>query len=220
MNSLDRLAASTRAERLAVGNSTSVIPWLSPGQTVADGGAPPEDTDPGVALFNALLQVFASGATGFHLYTHNGFVDMSMWLAVREAIAMVTPYEDVIMDGTPAPDGTFSNVAPAAVLSAMTDTANASMLLIASSTLPYGRATAFTVHGVSGGGWLLCDLSTNKSVAAGSDGSATCPLPLKRAQCWCLGLRPSATRCFVWRQEAGTSNVVYVDGTAVTTAST
>jgi hypothetical protein len=173
MNSLDRLAASTRAERLAVGNSTAVIPWLSPGQTVADGGAPPENTDPGVSLYNALLQVFASGATGFHLYTHDGFVDMSMWLAVRDAIAMVTPYEDIIMDGTPAPDGTFTNVAPAAVLSAMI-TAGDGMLLIASSTMPYGRATEFTVatpHALSS--WLLCDLSTNESVAAGSDGSAT-----------------------------------------------
>ena len=208
MNSLDRLAASTRAERLAVGNSTSVIPWLSPGQTVADGGAPPEDTDPGVALFNALLQVFASGATGFHLYTHNGFVDMSMWLAVREAIAMVTPYEDVIMDGTPAPDGTFSNVAPAAVLSAMTDTANAGMLLIASSTMPYGRATAFTVatpHAVSGGGWLLCDLSTNKSVAAGSDGSATWSSAAEKGSVLVFGAK---TQCHtLLRLEAGSRNV-------------
>ena len=101
MNSLDRLAALTRAERLAVGNSTGVNPWLSPGETVADGGAPPENTDPGAAMFNALIQVFASGATGFHLYTHNGFVDMSMWLAVRNAIALVTPHEDIIMDGAP-----------------------------------------------------------------------------------------------------------------------
>ena len=57
MNSLDRLAACTRTERLAVGNSTAVLPWLSPGQTVADGGAPPADIDPGLALFNSLLQV-------------------------------------------------------------------------------------------------------------------------------------------------------------------
>jgi hypothetical protein len=68
MNSLDRLAACTRAERLAVGKSTDVIPWLSPGQTVADGGAPPEETDPGLAMFNSMIQIFASGATGFHLY--------------------------------------------------------------------------------------------------------------------------------------------------------
>ena len=173
MNSLDRLAASTRAERLAVGHSTSVIPWLSPGETVADGGAPPEDTDPGLALFNSLLQVLTSGATGFHMYTHDGFVDMSMWLAVRNAIALVTPHEDIIMDGTPAPaDGTFSKVASAAVVSAMVSATGS--MLIGSSTMPSGQATEFTVatpHAASG--WLLCNLATKKSVPAGSGGSAT-----------------------------------------------
>ena len=69
MNSLGRLAAKTRAERLTVGhsNSTLLLPWLSPGQTTADGGAPPEVDDPGTAMFNALLQVFANGASGFNV---------------------------------------------------------------------------------------------------------------------------------------------------------
>eukprot|EP01050_Picozoa_sp_SAG11_P005253 SAG11_NODE_362_length_10182_cov_9.886641_10_plen_813_part_00 len=69
MNSLDRLGAKTRAERLTVGhsNSTLLLPWLSPGQTTADGGAPPEVDDPGIAMFNALLQVFANGASGFNV---------------------------------------------------------------------------------------------------------------------------------------------------------
>jgi hypothetical protein len=59
-------------------------------------------------------------------------------------------------------------------MTAATTSASAGMLLIGSSTMPYGRATAFTVtapHAASG--WLLCDLATNKSVAAGSGGSAT-----------------------------------------------
>ena len=40
MNSLGRLAASVREERLAVGASelTKLLPWLSPGQTTSDGG--------------------------------------------------------------------------------------------------------------------------------------------------------------------------------------
>jgi hypothetical protein len=52
MNSLDRLAATVRAERLAVGLSAPVRPWLSPGETTSDGGAPPDDIDPGVSMYS------------------------------------------------------------------------------------------------------------------------------------------------------------------------
>ena len=44
---------------------------------------------------------------------------MSLWLAMREAIAIATPYEDIIVDGEPAPDGTFTDLAATAVVSAM-----------------------------------------------------------------------------------------------------
>ena len=73
MNSLDRLGAKTREERLTVGRSnvTLLLPWLSPGQTTADGGAPPEVDDPGTAMFNALLHVFANGASGFNVCACN-----------------------------------------------------------------------------------------------------------------------------------------------------
>lgn len=65
--SLDVLAATVRAERLAVGTSVSLVPWLTPGQSGGTGG--PQTADPRSAMFNALIQVFASGATGFNMFT-------------------------------------------------------------------------------------------------------------------------------------------------------
>jgi hypothetical protein len=209
MNSLDRLAATVRAERLAVGLSTAVRPWLSPGQTTSDGGAPPEDTDPGLAMYNSLLQVLCSGATGFSLYTSDGFVDGSIWLAVRDAVALVTPYEDLLIDGTPTPTGDIFGLSPNAVVSGMSAAASSGgtggsgewgggagtgAILIASSSLPFGTLSTFSVKsaaaaaqqrqhsegGGGGGGWLLCDLErTTVSVEAGADGVASWTSPVE-----------------------------------------
>eukprot|EP01052_Picozoa_sp_SAG31_P030171 SAG31_NODE_3073_length_4714_cov_2.744529_3_plen_650_part_00 len=179
MNSLDRLAASTRMERLAVANSTAVIPWLSPGETIADGGPPPEDTDPGVAMFNALLQVFASGATGFHLYVHDGFVDMSLWLAVCDAIALVQPYEDMILDGHPAAATDLFGLSSNAVVSGMTGPDGS--MLIAASTMPSNKSCGFSVRSLAAdASWLLCELrrtGDGRSVAASAQGFASWKVP-------------------------------------------
>ena len=67
----------------------------------------------------------------------------------------------------PAPDGTFTKVAPQAVVSAMTSPTGG--MLIASSTMPIGQATEFSVSTgtpLDAAGWLLCDLTTRKSVHA------------------------------------------------------
>ncbi len=69
-NGLDYLAKHVKNERLAVGTSTELIPWLTPGQTDGTGG--PHSVDPGIAFFNMLIQCFANGATGFNVYTSIG----------------------------------------------------------------------------------------------------------------------------------------------------
>lgn len=94
---------------------------------------------------------------------------------MRDSIALVTPFEDIIMDGTPAASATFSKVTETAVVSAMV--LNGQGMLIASSTLPHGVQTSFTVTAPShvldvASDWLLCDLATLKSVAPSSDGAA------------------------------------------------
>ena len=97
---------------------------------------------------------------------------MSIWLAFRDAIALVTPHEDVILDGEPSPAGTLTELADAAVVSAMT--AADGRVLVASSTLPYSEPTSFSVRAgaQAGPGWKLCDLATNSSVAVGDGGVA------------------------------------------------
>ena len=78
---------------------------------------------------------------------------MSIWLAFRDAIALVTPHEDVILDGEPSPAGTLTELADAAVVSAMT--AADGRVLVASSTLPYSEPTSFSVRAgaQAGPGW-------------------------------------------------------------------
>ena len=99
---------------------------------------------------------------------------MAMWIAFRDAIDVVTPYEDIIMDGVPAPQSVFSKVSPDALVSAMVDTAGGGRLLIASSTIPHGLPSAFTVTTVGATtSWMLCDVHTNRSVPVAAGGAAT-----------------------------------------------
>jgi hypothetical protein len=75
-NALEVLAQAVRAERQAVGAGTELVPWLTPGYTSDTGG--PHTNDPGIALFNQLIQLFANGATGFSMYPSLGIYDMSL----------------------------------------------------------------------------------------------------------------------------------------------
>ena len=172
-NGIDVLALVVRQQRLAIGTTAPLNPWLTNGETTDTGG--PQMNDPGRAMFNRLLHTFMNGATGFNIYVDFGVYDMALWLAMRDVIDIVTPYEDLIMDGAPAPTTMFSNVAAIALVSAMAENPDGSgSLLIASSTIPHGLATIFTVtiHGAKPS-WKLCDLKTNKSVAVDTNGAAT-----------------------------------------------
>ena len=175
-NGLDVLARKVREERLAVGTGSELIPWLTPGATGGTGGIPGgTSAEPGVEMFNMLLQLFGNGATGFNVY--GCIYDGSLWLGMRDAIALVTPYEDVIMDGSPTEPAVLSQVAASAVVSAIVDTGKGTgshRMLIASSTIPYGRPTAFTVSApFATSEWKLCDLITNRSVVVSATGVAT-----------------------------------------------
>lgn len=124
-------------------------------------------------MFNILIQGFASGMTGFNVFASDGMYDMALWLAMRDAIAAVTPHEDLLCDGAPAPNTTLSSVASTAVVSAM-QAKDGSALLIASSTVPHGLATSFTAHAAGAdANWMLCDVVTLKFVGASSSGSAS-----------------------------------------------
>jgi hypothetical protein len=96
-------------------------------------------------MLNMVIQCFANGATGFNVYTTDGMYDMSLWLAMRDAIALVTPHEDIIMDGVLVGDGdgrSFTHAAAPAVVSGISTDEGT---LVASSTVPIGKPTAFTL---------------------------------------------------------------------------
>lgn len=172
-NGLDVLAHAVRQERLAVGTESELIPWLTPGETAGTGGNGVLAGAPGVTMFNMLIQIFASGATGFNVYTSIGMYDGALWLGMRDAIAAVSPYEDLLCDGKPAPLDSFSGVADTAVLSAMED-AFAGNMLIASSTIPHGLPTKWSVRSARADtSWKLCDVTTLAAVPASSAGTAT-----------------------------------------------
>jgi hypothetical protein len=61
-NGIDVLALEVRQQRLAIGTSAPLIPWLTFGETTDTGG--PQLDNPGMAMFNRLLHIFANGATG------------------------------------------------------------------------------------------------------------------------------------------------------------
>jgi hypothetical protein len=54
-NGIDVEALEVRQQRLAIGTSAPLIPWLTFGETTDTGG--PQSADPGKALFNRLIQV-------------------------------------------------------------------------------------------------------------------------------------------------------------------
>ena len=128
-----------------------------------------------------LIQTFCSGATGFNMYTDLGTYDMAIWLAMRDAIAIVTPYEDVIMDGVPVPPGTvtMTTTTKGAVVSGMVGQqaqlhgGRSRFILLASSVNPYGLPTGFSVADPSAGiTWRLCELSTGRFKRASAHGVA------------------------------------------------
>ena len=120
----------------------------------------------GVCLWNI------TGATGFNVYTSIGMYDGALWLGMRDAIAAVAPYEDLICDGKPAKMEAFFGVADTAVVSGMED-AFAGSMLIASSTIPHGLPTHWSVQSaLADASWKLCDVATLAAVSASSTGAA------------------------------------------------
>ena len=127
-NGIDTLALVVRQQRLAIGTTAPLNPWLTNGETTDTGG--PQSADPGRAMFNRLLQTFVNGATGFNIYVNFGVYDMALWLGMRDAIDLVAPFEDIIMDGAPAPTAVFSSVAATALVSAMAESPDGSGSLL------------------------------------------------------------------------------------------
>eukprot|EP01047_Picozoa_sp_COSAG01_P140136 COSAG01_NODE_71009_length_257_cov_0.651899_2_plen_51_part_01 len=47
---------------------------------------------------------------------------MGLWLAMRDVFSLITPYEDIILDGRPVPEGWIYNCSEHAVVNGMMGT--------------------------------------------------------------------------------------------------
>jgi hypothetical protein len=87
---LDRFAEFVRRNRRALPPGYELIPWITTGTY--------GEMDPARA-FDLITHLFLNGATGFSLYSFDDFDDMADYLYIAEAIGLLVPYEDIIVDG-------------------------------------------------------------------------------------------------------------------------
>ena len=90
---LQAFATRMAMEKRAVGHGagcTRIIPWLT---TATSGPISPTGT------FDELVHMFLNGGSGFSYYADIDFHDMEYYLRINEAIKIVTPFEDLILDG-------------------------------------------------------------------------------------------------------------------------
>ena len=84
-------------EKRALGHgpaASRLIPWLT-----VDTSGPTSPT----ACFDELVHVFLNGASGFSYYADLDFHDMEYYINIAAVMALMTPFEDLIIDGQLAP---------------------------------------------------------------------------------------------------------------------
>ncbi len=87
---LDRFAQFVRLNRQALPPGYELIPWITTGTY---GEMAP------ARIFDVITHLFLNGATGFSLYSFDDFDDMADYLYIAEAVGLLAPYEDIILDG-------------------------------------------------------------------------------------------------------------------------
>lgn len=100
---LPRLVRQLRAEKralMAAGGHNRFVPWLTVG---AEGITTPPST------YDQLIHVFLNGASGFCYFADFHFTDMASYVAIAEVLALLVPYEDILLDGTLADAGVVSS---------------------------------------------------------------------------------------------------------------
>ena len=153
---LPKMVASLRAEKAALGGSGArMIPWLT-----VDTEGP---TTP-AGCFDELVHVFLNGASGFSYFSDDDFHDMEYFLKIAEAMRLLAPFEDLIIDGALAVDGVTSS--SGCVISAM-GRDGAVLLGVTPSNVSEPVSFEFQLAN-STGPYQLTDLATGKVVRSES----------------------------------------------------
>ena len=143
------LGRSIGLERKILGNNYDILPWLSAG-TYGE-----MDSQ---LLYDHVLHTFLNGATGFSIFAEYDIDDMADVLSISKAIKLVSPHEDLIMDGDLAKDD-ISNIKNATVSAMKKD----GEYLIAATPKDSGTDISFTLKTGKSGNYSVKDEVTGKT---------------------------------------------------------
>ena len=112
-----------------------------------------------------------AGASGFSYYSDSDFHDMQYFVSVADALRLLAPHEDLVIDGSLAPLASSRGC----VASAM---GRAGAYLIGVTPLDLGAPVSFAFHAAGAGPHELVDVDTGKTVqrVAGADVAVTATL--------------------------------------------
>ena len=167
------VAESISANRARM-KSNDIIPWLSTGCY--------GEYDP-VRTRDMILEAFANGARGVTYYWYAHF-DAGHFKSHAEAINIVAPIEDILMDGTPLTNLKCSHNK----LKVCGTGLNGEQAVLISNYQGVARGTNVTVQSSAASGTPVWDLHTNKQVGTTKpDGSFTVTLDEFAAHMYYLG---------------------------------
>jgi hypothetical protein len=142
----------------------SVNQWLT-----VDTSGPTSPT----GCFDELVHVFLNGASGFSYYSDIDFHDMAYYVRIAEVIALVTPFEDLIIDGQLAPFASTTNC----IVSAMG--LNGTFLL-GVTPVDVTQPVGWTFQGNGTGTHTLLDVATDKVVQTTASADVTVTTQLSK----------------------------------------
>jgi hypothetical protein len=110
--------------------------------------------------------MFLNGASGFSYYSDTDFTDMEYYLSISEAMRLLVPFEDLLIDGDIADISSSSNC----VVSAFGLSGD---FLIGVTPIDVIQQLQFEFHANGTGTHVLVDVSTDKAVQSVPSGMLT-----------------------------------------------
>jgi len=142
---LDQMGARMRANRLVMPKGYEMIPWISPDAY---------NVKKSPFMFDEVVHTFLNGATGFSVYI-DSVNDMAHVLDMSRAIELLSPHEDLIIDGDVA-FGDVSGTTNATVSAMKKD----GQYLIGVTPKDSTKAVSFTINTGKNQDYVLTDEQT------------------------------------------------------------
>ena len=148
---LEEYSKVVRAEKLVLPKGYDLMPWLTTGVY--------SELDSEL-IFDQIIHTFTNGSTGFSMFNASYIDDMADVLNISKAIKLISPFEDLIMDG----DVAHSDISSSsnAVVSAMKQNSN---YLIGVTPKDKNKPVSFIIHTGNGQSYKLVDQKTGESTS-------------------------------------------------------